>query len=336
MTTVINPAHLCAYAYEILLDDVRTSMTISITVPPDIAPALVTVEHDDPITWIAVGIPDELPFLAGRLYETATSISCARKPPGLVVRLGKDHDSQWRILIRDFISPARQVIDPQSAFVLSLSYRSQNMEQPSRLFLESSVRARFPPAVAHCARFLSNTDPGFGLFVEELKTVARNYRDAQCCARIGLLGVREKISVATAIEYLSLGIESSGGHECLLILGCLLSPLEKPPGTFKNASESWKLLNRVPDHPRSKLARAKLLAVGAGCSQNRRLARELMIEARKADPNLPVIEGLDDESLMDADAEVAGGWSFTGIGIAGLCLAVAILVWRFVRSNRQT
>jgi hypothetical protein len=336
MACVINPAHLCAYTYDILLDDVRTSITVSITVPPDIAPDLVTVEHDDPITWIAVAIPDELPFLAGRLYETATSISCIRQPPGLVIRLGKDQDSQWRILIRDFISPTRQVIDPQSAFVLSLSYRSQSMEQPSRLFLESSLRARFPPAVAHCARFLPNTDSGFGIFVEELKTVARNYRDARCCAAIGLLGAREKISVATAIEYLSFGIQSCESSECLLILGCMLSPLEKPPGTFKNASESWKLLNRIPDHPRSKHARAKLLAVGAGCPQNRRLARELMIEARTAEPNLPIIESLDDESLTDADPEAASGWSFTGIGIAGLCLAVVVLVWRFVRSNRQT
>jgi hypothetical protein len=292
----------------------------------------VSVTHDDPITWVEVGLPGELPFLAGRLFETATSISWVQEAPRLIIRFEKDWDSTWLILIKDFISSARQVIDPQSAFVLSLSYFSRNLERPSRFFLQESVRARFPPAVARCAESLSPTDAGFGVFIEELTAVARNYRDGRCCAQVGIQGAHGHISISTAIEYLRLGIEFMENQECLLVLGCLLSPLEQPPGTFKDAVESWALLARVPDIPRSKLARAKLLSVGAGCAQNRRLARELMVEARSADPSLPAIEGLE---LGDEDVDESGGWSFTCFGIAGLCLAVGIVAYRFLRSNRQ-
>jgi hypothetical protein len=336
MPAVINPDYICGYKYEILLDDINTSITVSITIPSTVVPDLVAVDHDDPITWIDVGLPGELPFLAGRLFETATSLTCTRQPSGLLIRIGKDPQSPWRILIKDFISPTRQVIDPQSAFVLALSYHSQNLDNPTRIFLEYSVRACFPPAVARCVEFISGTDPGFGVFIEELKTVARNYRDARCCVQIGLLGARGQISVATAIEYLRLGIGFCEDPDCLLVLGCLLSPTEQPVGSFKDATEAWTLLNRVPDHPRSKLARAKLLAVGEGCTQNKRLAQQFMIEARNMDSNLPVIESLKNlEFLEQDDEEEASGWSFTGIGIAGLCLAVGIVIYRFVRSTRQ-
>jgi hypothetical protein len=222
MQRVIKPEYLCGYRYDILQDDVKTSITVSITVPPTVSPDLVLVDHDDPITWIEVGLPGEIPFLAGRLFDTATSISCTRERSELIIRLGKDWDSAWRILVKDFVSLTRQIIDPQSAFVLSLSYRSQSLEQPSRLFLELSVRARFPPAVARCAESLSPSDPGFGVFIEELTAVARNYRDGRCCAQVGILGAGGHVSISTAIEYLRLGIELCEDKECLLVLGCLL------------------------------------------------------------------------------------------------------------------
>jgi hypothetical protein len=50
LTGLINPDYLCGYRYEILLDDVKTSLTISITIPPSVFPDLIAVDHDDLIT----------------------------------------------------------------------------------------------------------------------------------------------------------------------------------------------------------------------------------------------------------------------------------------------
>jgi hypothetical protein len=60
-----------------------------------------------------------------------------------------------------------------------------------------------------------------------------------------------------------------------------------------------------------------------------------MAEARSADPTLPPVDALEEIEIGDQGEEESGGWSFTGVGIAGLCLAIAIVAYRFLRANRQ-
>jgi hypothetical protein len=57
-----------------------------------------------------------------------------------------------------------------------------------------------------------------------------------------------------------------------------------------------------------------------------------MVEARSADPTLPVIEALENN---DEISEQTGAWSVTGLGIVGLCVAVGFVIYRFLRSRRQ-
>jgi hypothetical protein len=335
MATPIKPRLVRGYRYEISLDEVhQTSITVSIPIPPGVDPASITVSYPEPIESIEVGVPGEPPFLAGRLFSRVSDVSVEPDPTRLLLRLAKSPDSNWTILIRDFVSPTRQLIDPQSALILSMWLSVQQHLSASQVFLEYAVRCRFPEAIAEYAVCLLDSPNGVGPFIDELMAVARDFRSAHCCAVIGKLGVRGHIAIERALEFLRLGIEFDGPDECILYLGCLLSPLEDPQGPWKDAERCWQLLNAVAHYPRARYARAKLLAAGVGCEKNRRAARQLMEEAMAEPPNLPAIEGIDDND-EEREQQREGGWLSMFWGITGLCLAAAVIVYRFYKAHRR-
>jgi tetratricopeptide (TPR) repeat protein len=316
-------------------------ITVELPAKVDASSVAVELRCGDPT--IVVGRLDrELPFLAGATSAPLSKFDRQVKDRELILTFTKESPGEWQRFITAPIPDSDFVIDPLSAFQISVhalgmaespdfpEETQQMLSQEGLVYLTCAVASNFPPALVWHGINLAHTGTPDNLeHAARVFRIASEYGSAQADCLLGMLAVRRE-DFTDAITHFRKGADA-GDLMAQNCLGEIYSPFEGGVSGFEDPQKAFEIFSEIlahnPDHGFALYNLAQMYKNGNPVAKDVKRARELYAAAKKADPQVPDI----------AFEEVAEGWPKTAVvavAVAGLA-AGATAVWWWLRRSRR-
>jgi hypothetical protein len=346
MRSIIRPGHQSLYNWH----EEETEHTIDVTLdlPIDLNLKDLSIDISRDPDFVVCRFPNELPFIAGRLFGSLTRYSHELRDELFVIHFFKRESGRWQQFIVDFVPDTTDIIDPQSAWRLALLFQwlcespevtaDQKflLEHRSTAFLNFTVAVRYVPALIFKASpYMPDPDPKSQAAAAELLRIgADDYQDPDCTHLLGVMAFMKHDFVQA--EALFQSAASHGHIDSEICLGELYSPAESGDTGLQNPARAFEVfqgvLQRYPGHPFALFGMARLYLNGNGVTKDVALAKRLYLQARQKQPNIPAIdyEGRD----LGQWTQQGKDWKYVIAPAAALILFGAVVFFRIFRRRQ--
>jgi tetratricopeptide (TPR) repeat protein len=304
MSAHILPSHVCLYQWTLVQTPSAFVITVELPFEVDASSIVVELQSGDP-TIVIGRLASELPFLAGATSAPLSTLDRDVKDRELILTFTKESPGEWQRFITAAIPDSDFVIDPQSAFAISVhalgmaespdfdEETQQFLSQQGLLFLTAAVAANFPPALLWHATNLTHAEsPEARDRAASVLRIASEYGCPQADCLLGMLAVRRK-DFAEAIAHFTKGADA-GDLSAQNCLGEIYSPFEDAVSGFEDPRKAFEIFTEIlghnPEHGFALYNLAQLYRNGAGVGKDVERAKELYAAAKRANPQVPDIE----------------------------------------------
>ena len=286
----IQPEFISIYRY--LWDQNESSVEIVVHVPNGLNFEKIHFELLKDNTCFLGTIENEVPFLAGKLWDSVKSfhLNELKEEGKIQLLLFKTKPNEWSQVIHGPITDSN-IIDPCSALSIGiLAMEDESQQQSAMQLIGYSASLWYPPALNFAANLALKRDR-----IDEaihLSSIAAGYNDLDAIFTLGMISIKKE-KYDDAINYFQ--NSSSKGHiGSMVCLGELYSPLVEPHIKEENAELAVQYFNQIlqidPIHSYTLLNLARHYLAGCGVPVDVSKAKELYEHAKSIDENLPELE----------------------------------------------
>jgi hypothetical protein len=273
MSAVIPPSHVNLYSWTFA--QTRDSIHIILDLPDDVdVDSLSIAITKSPPFIVSCSLPNEVPFLAGTLYDRVLGVQRQFTEGDLILVFWKVSATEWpNFIIGPILDPF--VIDPCSAFRLA------TVGEVNQRLLNVAIRVNFPPALIFQAQGLLRAGD-FAQAEGILVKAADDYGETKAMCLLGMAYVRAGRFVDAERRFKE-GADR-GDCECANCLGELYSPVEGEVTGLEDARKAVAIfqgiLERDAQYPFALYNLAKMYLNACGVPMNVAKAKEMYVIAK--------------------------------------------------------
>ena len=289
---MISPQYIQTYDWYI--EDTKNFSVLYFIIPEILNVDSIKTELTEDGENIYVGIDEMPPFLCGRLFGDATSVSKETKEGHLLVTVHKKMPEFWTFFITSSHKELK-LIDPKSAFLIYRLFAispDKNDETQGKIpfrHLQYSAQCGFPPAMSTLAVIYLSNPSTREQGVKLLSIGANVYKDANSMYQLGVLLSLSPDTTEQGFNFMKVAAEKI--PDAMAGMGEYLSPLSDVPYPHKNPEEAveWlqKALKIQPDNWEALTTLAHLMFFGIGIKQDVNTATDLQRKAMEINPKCP-------------------------------------------------
>ena len=289
---MIHPDEIFLYNYS--LKDVEETLEITIPMPDGFDSDSIKVEFLHNNQCINVSAGDRIPFVCGIMYKPIESYVTKTENQKFIITLTKKEKELWPVFITSN-NVETLAIDPKSAFIIyDLFQRNPNEEDAAVAFqyLFYSAKAGFVPAMRVYGKYLARDKETLSSAIQVLSLGMEMYGDAECQFNLALIYSNFERMKDKAAELMVAAAEA-GLPDAMVGAGEFFSPLSNIKYAKKDVSKALIWFNKALEHGENWIAYhelAKLNMYGVGVQKNVNRARELQAMAQKLHGSVPPLE----------------------------------------------